>query len=113
MAEKLVLRRLNAAPHLPFPRAVRVGDYIYTSSIYPIDDEGRVVEGRSWLGGAGEEAITIQTRDCLTKLKNVLAELDSSLALVVKVDVHLAFASDFFEFKWCGGNFSPATRLHE
>ena len=72
MAKKLAIQRLSAAPHLPFPRAVRVGDYIYTSSIYPIDDEGRIVEERPWLGGAGEEAVAIQTRECLTKLKNVL-----------------------------------------
>jgi enamine deaminase RidA (YjgF/YER057c/UK114 family) len=107
MTEKLGLQRLSSAPHLPFPRAVRVGDFIYTSSIYPIDDEGRVAEGRPWLGVGGEEAVTIQTRDCLTKLKNILAELDSSMALVVKVDVHLAFASDFYEFKLVWREFFP------
>jgi hypothetical protein len=38
------ITRLDAEPHLPFPRAVRVGDYVYTSSIYPIGDDGRLIE---------------------------------------------------------------------
>ena len=108
MTGKLTLKRLSSAPHLPFPRAVRVGDYIYTSSIYPVDDEGRIVEGEPWLGVGGETAVAVQTRHCLTTLKNSLAELQSSLALVIKVDVHLAFASDFYEFKLVWREFFPA-----
>jgi enamine deaminase RidA (YjgF/YER057c/UK114 family) len=107
MSGKPAIRRLSGAPHLPFPRAVRVGDYVYTSSIYPIDDEGRIAEDKPWLGVAGSALIAGQARHCLTTLKNTLVELRSSLSLVVKVDVHLAFASDFYEFKLIWREFFP------
>jgi enamine deaminase RidA (YjgF/YER057c/UK114 family) len=101
------LKRLSAAPHLPFPRAVRVGDFIYTSSIYPVDAAGRVVEGEPWLGVAAPSAVAVQTRHCLITLKDILAELQSALALVIKVDIHLAFACDFYEFKSVWREFFP------
>jgi enamine deaminase RidA (YjgF/YER057c/UK114 family) len=107
MSGKPAIRRLSGAPHLPFPRAVRVGDYVYTSSIYPIDDEGRIAEDKPWLGVAGSAPIAVQARHCLTTLKKTLAELQSSLSLVVKVDVHLAFATDFYEFKLVWREFFP------
>jgi enamine deaminase RidA (YjgF/YER057c/UK114 family) len=101
------ITRLNVGPHLPFPRAVRVGDYIYTSSIYPIDDDGRLVETTPWLGVAGSSPIAVQTRHCLSVLRETLAELDSSLACVIKIDAHIAFASDFYEFKLAWREFFP------
>jgi enamine deaminase RidA (YjgF/YER057c/UK114 family) len=107
MSGKPAIRRLSDAPHLPFPRGVRVGDYVYTSSIYPIDDEGRIAEDKPWLGVAGSAPIAVQARHCLTTLMNTLAELQSCLSLVVKVDVHLAFASDFYEFKLVWREFFP------
>ena len=102
------LERLSNGISGPFPRAVRVGDYIYTSSIYPIDEEGRVVAGRPWLGLAEPSAIALQTRQCLMTLKSTLEELKSSLALVLKADVHLASASDFHEFKLVWREFFPS-----
>ena len=62
---------------------------------------------RGWVS-VDETAVAVQTRHCLTTLKNSLAELQSSLALVIKVDVHLAFASDFYEFKLVWREFFPA-----
>jgi 2-iminobutanoate/2-iminopropanoate deaminase len=99
MTDNLQLRRLAPEPFLPFPRAVRVGDYVYTSSIYPIAPDGQAISGQPWLGSAGASVIAVQTRHCLTTLEERLAELGSSLRQVVKVDVHLASAEDFYEFK--------------
>src|SRR5260370_32939029 len=93
VTDMLKLQRLNAGRYVPFPRAVRVGGYIYTSSIYPIDDDGRVVAGRPWLGVAPPSPIAVQPRHCLPLLHHTLAELGSSLPPVVKSDAHLAFAS--------------------
>jgi enamine deaminase RidA (YjgF/YER057c/UK114 family) len=107
MANRYKLTRLSEAKHLPFPRAIRVGDYIFTSSIYPIDEEGRVVAGKPWLGLAGPSPIALQTRHCLTALKNILGELGSSLDRVVKIDAHLASAADFYEFKTVWREFFP------
>ena len=108
MTDGLQLRRLTPEPFLPFPRAVRAGDFIFTSSIYPIDLDGRAVMGDTWLGLAGDSVITVQTRHCLAALKERLTELGSSLQWVVKVDVHLASAADFYEFKLVWRRFFPA-----
>ena len=108
MTDGLQLRRLTPEPFLPFPRAVRAGDFIFTSSIYPIDLDGRAVMGDTWLGLAGDFVITVQTRHCLAALKERLTELGSSLQWVVKVDVHLASAADFYEFKLVWRQFFPA-----
>ena len=108
MTDGLQLRRLTPEPFLPFPRAVRAGDFIFTSSIYPIDLDGRAVMGDTWLGLAGDSVITVQTRHCLAALKERLTELGSSLQWVVKVDVHLASAADFYEFKLVWRQFFPA-----
>ncbi len=101
------ITRLDVGSHLPFPRAVRVGDYVYTSSIYPMDDDGRLIETKPWLGSAGPSPIAVQTRHCLSVLKETLGELGSSLDSVVKIDAHLAFASDFYEFKLAWREFFP------
>ena len=108
MPECSALKRLSADKYLPFPRAVRVADYIYTSSIYPIDEEGKIVSARPWLGLAGLSAIAEQTRHCLTTLSKTLKECNSSLGLVLKVDVHLASASHFYEFKLVWREFFPS-----
>jgi 2-iminobutanoate/2-iminopropanoate deaminase len=99
MNDHAIFRRLSPQPHLPFPRAVMVRDFIYTSSIYPLDQDGRVISGTPWLGDAGLSDIAVQTQNCLEQLKSILEELGSSLDRAVKLDVHLAYASDFFEFK--------------
>jgi enamine deaminase RidA (YjgF/YER057c/UK114 family) len=101
------LKRLPATDHLPFPKAVRVGDYIYTSSIYPIDDRGCVLPEKPWLGEAGPSTVSVQTRHCLSSLRVMLGELGSTLSNVVKVDVHLASAADFYEFKIVWREFFP------
>ena len=43
MASKIALKRNGTMPVVPVPRAVRAGDYIFTSSVYPVDESGRVV----------------------------------------------------------------------
>ena len=37
------LERFGTAPFAPAPRAARAGDYVFTSSIYPIDEAGHAV----------------------------------------------------------------------
>lgn len=80
------------------PNTVRVGPYVYTSSIYPIDAAGHAVLPDAALGDAGPSQMEVQAHACLEQLRDVLAEAGSNLQLVLKVDVHLAFASDFYEF---------------
>ena len=95
----LDLERIGAAPFAPAPRAVRAGDYVFTSSIYPIDEAGHAVAVDSRLGEAGPSLMEAQARRCLETLKSVLRDSGSSLERVLKADVHLADAAEFNEFK--------------
>ena len=107
MSITLKLQRIAASPFVPAPSAVRVGDYIFTSSIYPIDDSGHAVIGDAVLGEAGPSVITVQARHCLGQLKSILAESGSSLDRVLKADVHLTDPADFYEFKLVWREFFP------
>lgn len=108
MADAISLTRSGPAPFAPAPKAARVGDYIFTSSIYPIDAAGHAVGPEEWLGEAGPSAIEVQTRHCLDTLKTTLADAGGSLERVLKVDVHLADPADFFEFKLVWREYFPA-----
>jgi enamine deaminase RidA (YjgF/YER057c/UK114 family) len=93
------LERFGQSPFAPAPKAVRAGDYIFTSSIYPIDDQGHAVSVDERLGLAGPSLMEAQARRCLEQLKSVLRESGSSMERVLKADVHLADAAEFLEFK--------------
>jgi enamine deaminase RidA (YjgF/YER057c/UK114 family) len=93
------LKRNSAMPLIPVPAAVSAGDYIFTSSIYPVDESGRAIEVDEHLGEVGESLIAAQTRHCLAILQDILEEQRSRLDRVVKVSVHLVDADDFYEFK--------------
>ena len=107
MAEKLKLGRRGRTKAAPAPESVRVGDFIYTSSIYPIDDSGHAITVDERLGETGPALISVQTRHCLESLKRILKEQQSSLDKVLKADVHLAEASDFYEFKLVWREYFP------
>jgi 2-iminobutanoate/2-iminopropanoate deaminase len=70
----------------PYSQAITLGDLVFCSGQIPLTPAGVVVEGD----------ITIQTRQVLTNLKQVLAAAGSSLEQVVKTTVFLA---DMHEFK--------------
>ena len=89
-ASAITLKRSSAMPFAPAPSAVRAGDYVFTSSIYPIDKAGHVIETDILLGEAGPSLIAAQTRHCLEALKAILKEHGSSLDRVLKAEVHLA-----------------------
>ena len=93
------LERIGSAPFAPAPRAVRAGDYVFTSSIYPIDEAGHAVSIDERLGEAGPSRMEVQARRCLETLKSVLRDSGSSLERVLKADVHLADAAELNEFK--------------
>jgi len=99
MSTTIRLERSGAAPFAPAPRAVRAGDYVFTSSIYPIDASGHAIGIDERLGEAGPSLIEAQTRHCLETLKSVLGDFKSTLGHVLKADVHLVDAAEFVEFK--------------
>jgi hypothetical protein len=79
MTLSLPLTRSGPAPFAPAPRGVRAGDFIFSSSIYPIDDNGHAIQVDELLGEACPSLIEAQTRHCLESLKAVLAEFGSTL----------------------------------
>jgi enamine deaminase RidA (YjgF/YER057c/UK114 family) len=93
------LQRGSAQSFTPVPNSVRAGDYVFTSSIYPLDDSGRAVRPDGDFGVSGLSTIEAQSRRCFDLLAKVLQEQGSSLDRVVKVSVNLADAADFYEFK--------------
>jgi len=102
------LERIGSAPFAPAPRAVRAGDYVFTSSIYPIDEAGHAVSIDERLGEAGPSRMEVQARRCLETLKSVLRDSGSSLERVLKADVHLADAAELNEFKRVWKEYFPA-----
>lgn len=93
------LQRSQPSAFAPAPNAVRAGDYVFTSSIYPIDNNGHAIKNDEKLGEAGPSLIEVQTRHCLESLKMVLGDFKSDLENVLKVEVHLVNAHDFIDFK--------------
>ncbi len=107
MKSLVALHRSSAMPFTPAPKAVRAGDYIFTSSIYPIDASGHAVAVDGPLGEAGPSLIAAHTRHCLETLREILQEQGSSLDRVLKAEVHLADAADFYEFKLVWREYFP------
>src|SRR5690349_5054641 len=101
------LRRSAVMPFAPAPKAVQAGDYVFTSAIYPVDERGHAIAVDDALGEAGPSLIEAQTRQCLESLKTILQECGSSLDRVLKAEVHLAEAADFYEFKLVWREYFP------
>ncbi|HEX6003396.1 MAG TPA: RidA family protein, partial [Burkholderiales bacterium] len=105
--QALKLVRGGAMPLIPAPQTVQVGDYVFTSSIYPVDHKGHAIGVDERLGEAGPSLIAAQTRHCLEALSKSLRQSGSSLERVLKAEVHLADASDFYEFKLVWREYFP------
>ncbi len=107
MTSRIQLQRFGECDQVPAPRAVRAGDYVFTSSIYGIDSSGQAIAANEASGEVGPSTIELQTRRCCESLKAVLKEAGSSLDRVLKADVHLVDAADFYEFKLVWKEYFP------
>lgn len=56
MKRIIELRRSAAMPFAPAPKAVQAGDYVFTSAIYPVDEQGHAIAVDEALGEAGPSA---------------------------------------------------------
>ena len=70
----------------PYSQAIQVGNLVYTSGQIPIDPA---------TGAFAEGGIKEQTRQSLTNIKAILAEVGLSMSNVVKTTVFLADMNDF------------------
>jgi enamine deaminase RidA (YjgF/YER057c/UK114 family) len=107
MVAAVRLQRSAPMQFAPGPRAVRAGDYIFTSSIYPVDERGHALGVDELRDETTPSLIEVQARRCLEQLKDVLAEQGTTLERVLKAEVHLAHAADFYEFKLVWREFFP------
>ena len=93
------LERSEQSEFLPAPKITKVGDYLYTSTIYPIASDNGVVLSNSNMGQMGPSDIELQTSLCFEKLEDYLKIFNSDFSKLIKVEVCLASEHDFFEFK--------------
>ena len=92
---------------LPAPAYRRADDYIFVSSIYPLDNTGNVVHAQAISPYVGESEIAVQTRSVLETLKSILAQAGTSLENTIKAEVYLENPADFYEFKLAWKEYFP------
>ena len=73
---------------LPFPKAVRAGDFVFISGQMATDANGELIEG----------GIEVQTRQVMDNIKAILAEAGCTMADVVKCTCWIDDPRDFGRF---------------
>lgn len=82
---------------LPFSPAVSAGGFIFLSGQMAFDAQNKLVAGD----------ITVQTKQVLTNIKNLLAELDLGMDAIVKNTIWLTHVEDFAAFNQAYAEFFP------
>ena len=91
---------MTAPMHLlPGQEARRAGDLLYVSTIFPVDGDGRAVQSASNSPHMGDSDVYTQSQVVLDELARRVAADGSSMDRVLRVEVQLAAAADFGEFK--------------
>jgi reactive intermediate/imine deaminase len=73
---------------LPFSPAIRAGDFVYVSGQVAHNENGELVDG----------GIIVQTRQTIENLRRILGAAGCTLEDVIKCNVWLADARDFWSF---------------
>src|SRR5262245_15318471 len=73
---------------LPFSPAIRAGDFVYVSGQVAHDEKGELIDG----------GIIAQTRQTIENLRRILAQAGCTLDDIIKCNVWLADARDFWSF---------------
>jgi enamine deaminase RidA (YjgF/YER057c/UK114 family) len=84
---------------LPAKATNTAGDLLFVSTLFPIDEAGAVVRSDAISPYVGESTVATQTRHVLHELQRILETERSRMEQVLKVEVQLAVAEDFHEFK--------------
>jgi enamine deaminase RidA (YjgF/YER057c/UK114 family) len=75
---------------LPGPAVRRAGNFLHTTTLYPIDTAA--------VADPADSAIARQSEEVFDRLQTVLQEAGSDLAAVLRCEVMLTSAADFYEF---------------
>ncbi len=92
----LVSAKTTGQGILPAPAHRRSGDFVFVSSIYPVDASGEVARANSISPYVGESEMGAQTRRVLEVLGESLDAAGSSLERTLRAEVYLADAADFY-----------------
>lgn len=84
---------------LPGPKVAVTGDLVYVATIYPVKESGFPVRSDAPTSFVGDSDMYVQSRCVLQELGRRLEEAGSSLSRVLRVEVQLQAAADFYEFK--------------
>ena len=84
---------------LPGQETRRAGDLLYVSTIFPVDGDGRAVQSASNSPYMGDSDVYTQSQAVLGELARRVEADGSSTDRVLRVEVQLAAAADFGEFK--------------
>ena len=91
---------MTAPMHLlPGQETRRAGDLLYVSTIFPVDGDGRAVKSASNSPHMGDSDVYTQSQVVLDELARRVVADGSSMDRVLRVEVQLAAAADFGEFK--------------
>ena len=91
---------MTAPMHLlPGQETRRAGDLLYVSTIFPVDGDGRAVQSASNSPHMGDSDVYTQSQVVLGELERRVEADGSSMDRVLRVEVQLAAAADFGEFK--------------
>jgi reactive intermediate/imine deaminase len=82
---------------LPFSPAIRAGDFVYVSGQVAHGENGELIDG----------GIIVQTRRVIENLRRILAEAGCTLDDVIKCNVWLADARDFWSFNKIYASYFP------
>ena len=82
---------------LPFSPAIRAGDFVYVSGQVAHDENGELVDG----------GIIKQTRQTIENLRRILEKAGCTLDDVIKCNVWLADARDFWSFNKIYASYFP------
>lgn len=82
---------------LPFSPAIRAGDFVYVSGQVAHGENGELIDG----------GIIAQTRRVIENLRRILAEAGCTLDDVIKCNVWLADARDFWSFNKIYASYFP------
>ena len=84
---------------LPGTASNVAGDFLFVSTIYPVDDLGVPVLNEGPSPHVGKSLMAAQTGAILERLRELVEASGSALDQIVRVEVQLAAAEDFYEFK--------------
>jgi reactive intermediate/imine deaminase len=82
---------------LPFSPAIRAGDFVYVSGQVAHGENGELIDG----------GIIAQTRQAIENLRRILAQAGCALDDVIKCNVWLADARDFWSFNKVYASYFP------